>query len=47
MSTKRYVCGAGDGMYESREGYWVEYTEYLKLLKEIKLLKEKLKVKIK
>jgi hypothetical protein len=28
----RYTCGAGDGMFESKEGYYVDYTDYKVLL---------------
>ncbi len=28
----RYTCGAGDGMFESKEGYYVDYADYKILL---------------
>ncbi len=28
----RYTCGAGDGMFESKEGYYVDYSDYKDLL---------------
>jgi len=31
-NVKRYHCGAGDGMYESKEGYYVDYADYKDLL---------------
>ena len=30
----RYSCGSGEGMFDNKNGHWVEYSEYLKLLKE-------------
>jgi hypothetical protein len=28
----RYHCGGGDGMYESKEGHYVDYSDYNDLL---------------
>jgi hypothetical protein len=29
---KRYTCGAGDGMFDDKKGYYVEYSDYKILL---------------
>jgi hypothetical protein len=35
---KRYTCGAGEGMFEERNGHWVEWSEYQKLNSEMQRL---------
>ena len=40
---KRYTCGNGSGMFESKKGFYIEYSEYLKLLVKIDLYKQKSK----
>lgn len=31
-NVKRYTCGVGDGMFESKEGHYVDYADYKLLL---------------
>jgi hypothetical protein len=30
MKIKRYLCGHGEGMFETEDGDWIEYDEYCK-----------------
>ena len=42
---KRYTCGNGSGMFESKNGFYIQYSEYLKLLVKMNLANEKTKPK--
>lgn len=36
---ERYSCGAGDGMYDNKDGYYVKYEDYKKVFDELKQIK--------
>ena len=42
---KRYYCGNGEGMFEEKNGEWVEWSEYQKLNKELQRLLQQCNVK--
>lgn len=44
---ERYSCGAGDGMFDNPEGYWVQYSDYQHLKDQIRELRDSLEVKSK
>jgi hypothetical protein len=29
---KRYTCGNGEGMFETKNGHWIEYSEHEKIV---------------
>lgn len=37
---KRYYCGNGEGMFDSKDGHWVMYDDVKQLQEENKKLKE-------
>jgi hypothetical protein len=33
---KRYTCGNGEGMFETKNGHWIEYSEHEKIVNDLK-----------